>query len=93
MDETTRAHLDNVASGSTALQDAAYHFLMPATDQPVDWAYEAWDTLLNDLRHKDNKTRAIAAQVLANVRKPPTPTIAAAARRWTSISATSRGIV
>lgn len=69
MDETTRTQLDNVASGSAALQDAAYNFLMPATEQPIDWVYEAWETLLNDLRHKDNKTRAIAAQVLANLAK------------------------
>lgn len=72
MDVTTRAHLDNVASGSAALQDAAYDFLMPATEQPVGWIYEAWDRLLADLRHKDNKTRAIAAQVLANLAKSDT---------------------
>lgn len=69
MEEKTRTHLDNVASGSAAEQDEAFTYLMAATEQPVDWAYEAWDALLADLRHKDNKTRAIASQVFANLAK------------------------
>jgi hypothetical protein len=40
---------------------------MNATEQPVEWAYEAWDDLLADLRYKDNRTRAIASQVFANL--------------------------
>jgi hypothetical protein len=40
---------------------------MAKTEGPVDWAYEAWDELLDGLRHKDNHVRAISAQVLANL--------------------------
>ncbi len=37
-------------------------FLMPETAKPVDWAYEARDEVVETLRHKDNRQRAIAAQ-------------------------------
>lgn len=30
--------------------------------RPVDWAYEVWDCVVSDLRHKDNHVRAIAGQ-------------------------------
>jgi hypothetical protein len=40
-----------------------------ATDKPVDWAYDVWDEMLEDLSHKDNHRRAIAAQVLCNLAK------------------------
>jgi len=51
------------------LQNQAYYFLIEATDQPVDWAYEAWDELVEGLRHKDNHVRAITAQVLCGLAK------------------------
>jgi hypothetical protein len=35
----------------------------------VDWAYELWDRLRDDLRHKDNLRRAHAAQLLCNLAK------------------------
>lgn len=69
MDDTTRAHLENIHSSDKELQNQAYYSLMEATDQPVDWAYEAWDGLVNDLRHKDNHVRAISSQLLANLAK------------------------
>jgi hypothetical protein len=51
------------------LQNKAYHFLMDATEKPVDWAYEAWDELVEGLSYKDNHVRAISSQVLANLAK------------------------
>lgn len=39
------------------------------TNKPVAWAYEAWDELLENLSHRDNHNRAIAAQVLCNLAK------------------------
>jgi len=42
---------------------------MKATEQPVDWAYEAWDELVSGLTHKDNHVRAITSQLLANLGK------------------------
>ena len=69
MNKTVRAHLDNIRSRDGSLQNEAYHFLMEATEKPVDWAYEAWDELVEGLSHKDNHVRAISSQVLANLAK------------------------
>lgn len=69
LNKTIRAHLDNVRSKDGGLQNEAYHFLMDATEKPVDWAYEAWDELIEGLTHKDNHVRAISSQLLANLAK------------------------
>ena len=50
-------------------QSQAFDSLIQASEQPVDWAYEAWDTVVADLRHPDNLVRAVAAQVLCNLAK------------------------
>lgn len=69
MDRTIRTHLDNIRSADRELQNKAYHFLMEKTEKPVDWAYEAWDELVEGLTHKDNHVRAISSQLLANLAK------------------------
>ncbi|MEN9563782.1 MAG: hypothetical protein RIR73_2026 [Chloroflexota bacterium] len=69
MNKTIRTHLDNIRSDDGQLQNKAYYFLMEETEKPVDWAYEAWDELVDGLTHKDNHVRAIASQVLANLGK------------------------
>lgn len=69
MDKTVRIHLDNIRSKDRQLQNQAYHFLMERTEKPVDWAYEAWDDLVEGLTHKDNHVRAISSQLLANLGK------------------------
>lgn len=61
--------LDNMRSADRQVQGAAFEALMAATGQTVDWAGEAWDRLVGDLDHRDNRTRAIAAQVLCNLAK------------------------
>ena len=71
MDKTIRTHLDNIRSEDGQLQNEAYATLMDKTEKPVDWAYEAWDELVEDLTHKDNHVRAIAAQLLANLEERP----------------------
>lgn len=67
MDKIIRAHLDNIRSEDGQVQNQAYSTLMEKTEKPVDWAYEAWDELVDGLTHKDNHVRAIAAQLLANL--------------------------
>ena len=42
-------------------------FLLKETEKPVDWAYEAWDELVEGLTHKDNHVRSISSQLLANL--------------------------
>jgi hypothetical protein len=67
MDETTRTHLAALSTGDKHTQDAAYTFLMAATEQPVDWAYEAWDEVVLALGSPDNRVRAIASQLLCQL--------------------------
>ncbi len=69
MDEIIRTHLENLRSEDKDLQNKAYYALIEATDKPVGWAYDVWDTIVADLRHKDNHVRAIAAQILCNLAK------------------------
>jgi hypothetical protein len=69
MDKTIRIHLDNIRSDDGQTQFKAYDYLMKETEKPVDWAYEAWDELVEGLTHKDNHVRAITSQLLANLGK------------------------
>ncbi|HRQ23596.1 MAG TPA: hypothetical protein PLF42_09255 [Anaerolineales bacterium] len=69
MDKNIRTHLDNIRSTDGQLQNDAYYFLMELTEKPVNWAYEAWDALVEGLTHKDNHVRAISSQLLANLGK------------------------
>ena len=67
MDIVTRSQLNNIRSKERDVQNQAHNFLLEATDETVEWAYEAWDELVDSLSQKDNKVRAIAAQLLANL--------------------------
>ena len=69
MDKTIRAHLDNIRAGDGQIQFKAYDYLMKETEKPVDWAYEAWDELVDGLTHKDNHVRAITSQLLTHLAK------------------------
>ena len=69
MDQTTKTHLNNLWSTDNTLQNEAFFYLIEATDQPVDWAYDVWDEMVQNLTHKNNRHRAIAAQILANLAK------------------------
>jgi hypothetical protein len=69
MDAVTQGHWQNIVSADREVQGAAYSFLLKATSEPVDWAYEVWDDLLRALRHKEGRTRSIAAQLLCNLAK------------------------
>jgi hypothetical protein len=69
MDKIIRTHLDNIRSEDGQLQNKAYFALMDATEKPVDWAYEAWNELMEGLTHKDNHVRAISSQILTHLAK------------------------
>ncbi|MEO6038078.1 MAG: hypothetical protein ABIQ93_06665 [Saprospiraceae bacterium] len=69
MNEIALASLENLQSSGKDRQDSAFTTLMEATSQPVDWAYDIWDPLVKLLTDKDNRRRAIAAQVLCNLAK------------------------
>jgi hypothetical protein len=69
MDSKTQKHVANLRSEDRDLQNQAFSYILRETEQPVDWAYEIWDQLVEGLRHKDNHVRAISAQILANLAK------------------------
>jgi hypothetical protein len=50
----------------------ALNNVLKVTDERVDWAYDVWDELLENLYHKDAHQRAIAALVLCNLAKSDT---------------------
>jgi hypothetical protein len=69
MKKNIRTHLDNIFSDDGQVQFKSYDYLIKETEKPVDWAYEAWDELIEGLTDKDNHVRAISAQVLASLAK------------------------
>jgi hypothetical protein len=69
MNEVIRDHLNNLWVKDRDLQNEAYYYILKVTDKPVDWAYETWDEIVNNLTHPDNHNRAIAAQILCNLSK------------------------
>ncbi len=66
---TIESALADLHSADHDRQNGAFQFFLEATKQPVDWAYEVWDDLLDTLRTGDNRQRAIAAQVLCSLAK------------------------
>lgn len=60
-------YLENLRSQDRDIQNKAYNELLTLTSEKVEWAYELWDELVQDLKHKDNHVRSIAAQVLCNL--------------------------
>jgi len=69
MDTLTRTNLANVRSDDKQVQNDAFFAVLEATNQPVDWAYDVWDQMVEGLTDKDNHVRAISAQVLCNLAK------------------------
>jgi len=67
MDRIARKNLENLLSKDGELRYEALIYVLKVTDKRVDWAYEVWDQLVENLRHQDNHQRAIAAQVLCNL--------------------------
>ncbi|WP_096198923.1 hypothetical protein [Bacillus sp. FJAT-45350] len=62
-----RIYFKNLESKDKELQYEAYKNLLTVTEKKVDWAYEIWDQLKEDLTSKDNHKRSRAAQFLANL--------------------------
>lgn len=64
-----RELLAAIRSSDREAQGHAFGTLLEATQAPVDWAYDVWDELVADLTHRNNRVRAIAAQLLCNLAK------------------------
>ena len=63
------AALAKLRSADKSLQNEAFAELMAMTAEPVPWAYAIWDDVVRLCADADNRRRAIAAQVLANLAK------------------------
>ncbi|WP_073200302.1 hypothetical protein [Gracilibacillus kekensis] len=69
MDNQMELEFEKSKSGSKDERYEAYQTILNATEQKVDWAYEVWNQLVEDLAHKDSHQRSRAAQYLANLAK------------------------
>jgi hypothetical protein len=69
MDDKIRSNLENLYGSDRQLQNEAFFTILKVTENPVDWAYTLWDQAVENLHHKDNHNRAIAAQLLCNLAK------------------------
>ncbi|MEZ4614786.1 MAG: hypothetical protein R2867_04615 [Caldilineaceae bacterium] len=63
-ERTIPADLNALSGSDRSRQNEAFTAVIAATEQPVDWACEVWDRVVENLTHKDNHNRAIAAQPL-----------------------------
>ena len=69
MNENLQELFDNLWGSDRTLQNEAFFYILSLTDQPVNWAYAAWDEVIANLNHKDNHNRAIAGQLLSSLAK------------------------
>lgn len=67
MNPTIESHFENLNSTDKNTQYEAYNQIIATTQQPVDWAYEIWDQLRDDLDDPDNHRRSRAAQFLSHL--------------------------
>lgn len=69
MEVSTRTNIENLKTTDRAVQTEAYSAMMAATNEKVEWAYDIWDELKQNLTDKDNHLRSIAGQLLSNLAK------------------------
>ena len=67
MDSITKSFFVNLEAKDKSLQLEAFHQIINATKEKVDWTYEVWDQLIEWLTDSDNHRRARAAQFLAGL--------------------------
>lgn len=69
MDSQTARHFHQILRQNVNERNEGYYYLVALTEEPVGWAYEVWDKLLDLAVNGDNHQRSIAAQLLANLTK------------------------
>ncbi|MDV2686032.1 hypothetical protein RYX56_16815 [Alkalihalophilus lindianensis] len=67
MNPTIQRYFTDLESPDKQAQYEAYQHLIEATRTEVDWAYEVWDQLKEDLTNKDAHKRSRAAQFLSHL--------------------------
>ena len=61
--------IESLTSPDRDIASQAFHEMQSLTNEKVNWAYEVWDKLKQDLTHSDNRRRSHAAQLLCNLAK------------------------
>ncbi len=69
MDAIAQSNFENLHSEDKDKQYEAFNWIIAATKEQVNWAYEVWDHLKEDLADRDNHQRARAAQFLCSLAK------------------------
>lgn len=69
MDQILLGQVKKLQSKDADERYAAYKYVINLTKEPVDWAYQVWDDMLQLLHNGDNHQRSIAAQVLSSLAK------------------------
>ncbi|WP_047979765.1 hypothetical protein [Ornithinibacillus contaminans] len=69
MDTIIQSYFDNLHAEDKQKQYESFQSIMEAIDKPVDWAYDVWEQLVENLTHSDNHERARAAQFLCGLAK------------------------
>ncbi|GAE25577.1 hypothetical protein JCM9140_1578 [Halalkalibacter wakoensis JCM 9140] len=67
MEQSIQQVLKDLASKDKQIQYEAYQTIIEVTKEEVDWAYEVWDQLREEVTNKDAHKRSRAAQFLANL--------------------------
>lgn len=68
--ETTISELTkNIMGKDETMRYDSYITLMDMTEEKVEWVYEIWDILVDNINHKNNHTRAIIGQLICNLTK------------------------
>lgn len=67
MDVEIQRYFDDLESKDKEAQYEAYNHIMEETEGKVDWAYEVWDQLIEDLTNRDIHKRSRAVQFLSSL--------------------------
>lgn len=67
MDELTKSYFEDLKSKDKSVQYEAFHYILKSTEKKVDWSYDVWGQLKEELTDRDNHKRSRAAQFLSNL--------------------------
>lgn len=67
MESQVQRYFEDLESTDKEIQYEAFKNIKTLTEKEVEWAYEIWDQLLQDLKNRDNHKRSRAAQFLSHL--------------------------
>lgn len=67
VDVLTRAYFVNLESDEWDLQYEAYQRILEMTKQEVDWAYEVWDDIVQNLSNRDAHIRSLLCSAIGTL--------------------------